>query len=58
VAGALLKTGMAFAALAEKGDRNENLADARLAFKQVIQRFPDSPEAKVAREQLDKAEGK
>jgi tol-pal system protein YbgF len=58
VAGALLKTGMAFAALAEKGDRNENLADARLAFKQVLQRFPDSPEAKVARQQLDKAEGK
>jgi tol-pal system protein YbgF len=58
VAGALLKTGMAFAALAEKGDRKENLADARLAFKQVIQRFPDAPEAKIARQQLDKAEGK
>jgi len=56
VAGALLKTGMAFAALAEKGDRKENLADAKLAFNQVIQRFPDSDEAKIARQQLAKVE--
>jgi len=56
VAGALLKTGMSFAALADKGDRKENLADAKLAFNQVIQRFPDSDEAKIARQQLAKVE--
>ena len=56
VAGALLKTGMSFAALANKGDRKENLADAKLAFNQVIQRFPDSDEAKIARQQLAKVE--
>jgi len=56
VAGALLKTGMSFAALADKGDRKENLADAKLAFNQVIQRFPDSDEAKIARQQLAKVQ--
>jgi len=56
VAGALLKTGMSFVALAEKSDRKENLADAKLAFNQVIQRFPDSDEAKIARQQLAKVE--
>jgi len=55
-AGALLKTGMSFAALAEESDRKENLADAKLALNQVIQRFPDSDEAKIARQQLAKVE--
>jgi len=55
---ALLKEGLAFLALARQGKADATLDDARMALQQVVHDYPDSSEAKVAKQELAKLKGK